>query len=230
MQLSKRMQAIADMVTEGNVVADIGTDHSYIPIYLVENKIVPRALAMDINMGPLERAENHIKEHGLEDYIQVRLSPGLEKLNEGDADTIIIAGMGGLLTVEILSEGFSKLKSFKEIILQPQSDIENVRRFMNLNNFEFVQEEIVKDEGKFYFIMKAVKGKPSLSEDVELIYGKKLLENRHPVLLEFINKEKEKYENIKRTLEQNKSDSSICRLREVDEILKINEMARCYWR
>ena len=145
MQLSKRMQAIADMVTEGNVVADIGTDHSYIPIYLVENKIVPRALAMDINKGPLERAENHIKEHGLEDYIQVRLSPGLEKLNESDADTIIIAGMGGLLTVEILSEGFSKLKSFKEIILQPQSDIENVRRFMNLNNFEFVQEEIVKD-------------------------------------------------------------------------------------
>ncbi len=94
MQLSNRLLAVAGMVTEGNTVADVGCDHGYIPIYLIQQKKIPCAIAMDIRRGPLSRAEAHIEENGLREYIQTRLSDGVQALKPGEADTLIIAGMG----------------------------------------------------------------------------------------------------------------------------------------
>ena len=95
MELSKRLQAVADLVTEGASVADIGTDHGYIPIYLIEHHIAEKVIALDINRGPLERARMHIVGHGLKEKIETRLSDGLEKVLPGEVDTMIAAGMGG---------------------------------------------------------------------------------------------------------------------------------------
>ena len=99
--LSKRLLAVAGFVTPGSRVADIGTDHAFVPIYLMEHKIVPSALAMDIGKGPLLAAEEHIKEHGLEKYITARQSDGVLALQDGEADSVIIAGMGGALVIKI---------------------------------------------------------------------------------------------------------------------------------
>ena len=115
------------MVTEGSSLADVGTDHGYIPIALVQTGKVSRAIAMDINKGPLERAALHIREQHLEDRITTRLSDGMTALKEGEADTVLIAGMGGALTVHILEGGAHCLASVKELILQPQSEIWLVR-------------------------------------------------------------------------------------------------------
>ena len=123
MQMSKRLQAVADLVTEGDRIADIGTDHGYVPIFLLERARIPSAIAMDINRGPLERAKKHIREHSLEDRVKLRLSDGVKALKEDEADAVVIAGMGGGLIVKILREGKEVLESVRELVLQPQSEI-----------------------------------------------------------------------------------------------------------
>ena len=117
MKLSKRMQRLASLVAGGNRLADVGTDHGYIPIALIEEGRIPGAIAMDVNQGPLLRAEAHIREFGLSTYIETRRSDGLAGLAPGEADTVLIAGMGGRLTVRILEEGGHCLGAVKELIL-----------------------------------------------------------------------------------------------------------------
>ena len=128
--LSKRMQMVAGMVSKGNVTADIGCDHGFVSIYLIEQEICPRVIAMDVNEGPLLRAKEHIAQRGLESSIDVRLSDGIDKLQDGEVESIIIAGMGGRLVMKILSSHMDRVKHLKEIILQPQSELHFVRQFI----------------------------------------------------------------------------------------------------
>ncbi|MFR5601779.1 MAG: tRNA (adenine(22)-N(1))-methyltransferase [Lachnospiraceae bacterium] len=189
MKLSHRLEIVASFVSEGSNLADIGTDHGYIPIYLVEQGIVPRAIAMDVRTGPLKRADSHIREHGLEHQIQTRLSDGLEKLEPGEADTVVIAGMGGELIIHILEAGAHVRDSIREWVLSPQSALEQVRRYLQEHGLAIVQETMLCEDGKYYTVMKAVPGKMALCREIEWKYGKDLLDQKHPVLLEFLEKE-----------------------------------------
>lgn len=156
MQISKRLEAVAGMVTPGLTLADVGTDHAYIPIYLVENQTISHAVAMDIGRGPLARAQEHITAHGLEAQIETRLSDGLEALVPGEVQSIVIAGMGGPLAVRILTMGAAQAAACREVILQPQSDLRLVRSYLGSAGYRIVQEELVCEEGKFYPMMKCV--------------------------------------------------------------------------
>ena len=158
MQLSLRLSAIADMVTEGNRLVDVGCDHGYLPVYLIQQKKIPSAIAMDVRKGPLSRAQEHIRQYGLEEYIQTRLSDGLEGLKAGEGDTLVIAGMGGPLMERILTDGRSVRNSFSELILQPQSDIPHFRRFIQSEGWEITEEKMVEEDGKFYPMMRVVPG------------------------------------------------------------------------
>ena len=120
MQLSERMRRLTCLVTEGNRLADVGTDHGYVPIALVKAGRIPSAVAMDVNRGPLARARAHIRESGLSTYIETRLSDGLAQLEPGEAETVMIAGMGGMLTIRILENGAHCLDTVQELVLQPQ--------------------------------------------------------------------------------------------------------------
>ena len=142
------------MVSRGYRLADIGTDHAYIPIFLVEEGRVPSAVAMDINRGPLDRARENIMESGQEDKIQIRISDGFSALEEGEADAAVLAGMGGGLTIRILREGADVVRTLKECILQPQSEIEKVRAFLLAEGFSFTDEDMVEEDGKYYPIIK----------------------------------------------------------------------------
>ena len=108
------MKAVASMVTPGNILADVGTDHGYVPIALVQQGKITKAIAMDINKGPLQRACEHIAEFQLEEYIETRLSDGVKKLKVGEVDSILIAGMGGELVIHILTDGMEVCRSVKE--------------------------------------------------------------------------------------------------------------------
>ena len=156
MQLSRRLRAAADLVSTGSVLADIGTDHGYIPIALVEEKKIPGAIAMDINKGPLARADEHIRQHGLEHQIETRLSDGLHAMKQGEAQSILIAGMGGLLIVRILTEGKEVLEGCRELILQPQSELRSVRSYLEQEHYRITEERLVLEEGKYYVILRAV--------------------------------------------------------------------------
>lgn len=195
--LSKRMQMVADMVTKGSVVADIGCDHGFVSIYLTEKGICPHVIAMDVNEGPLLRAKEHIVERGLSSRIDVRLSDGMKQLQDREADAVIIAGMGGRLVIKILSAHMDRVRNLREIILQPQSEIHLVRTFLSGNGFSIVQEDMVEDAGKYYPCIKASYcGKKEEYTDCEAWYGPLLLQLKHPVLREYLLKEKRQYETI----------------------------------
>lgn len=196
--LSKRMQMVADMATPGNVLADIGCDHGFVSIYLVEKKICPRVIAMDVNEGPLLRAKEHIDERGLAEYIDIRLSDGMEKLALGEADSVLIAGMGGRLVIKILSSYMEKAKALKEVILQPQSELHLVRQFLTEQGFHILKEDMVEENGKYYPAIKAVwKTMPEHSiSQIEQWYGPYLLKTKHPVLLEYLQRERGKFVQI----------------------------------
>ena len=152
--LSKRLQALADMVTPGRRVVDVGCDHGFVSIYLVQKKISPGVLAMDVRKGPLSRAQEHIAEYGLGDYIETRLSDGLQAFQMGEADAVVCAGMGGRLMKRILTEGREKAQSLKELILQPQSELPAFRKFLRTEGYRLLDENILVEEGKYYFLMK----------------------------------------------------------------------------
>lgn len=151
--LSKRLNAVASLVKSGSSVADVGTDHGYIPVYLVKNNISPFAVAMDINEKPLASCKALVKEEGLEDIIQTRLSNGLEKLNKGECDTVIIAGMGAELIVDILSN--CNFVNELHLILQPMTHPELARKYLFDNGFEINNDFIVTDGKHSYSIFDA---------------------------------------------------------------------------
>ncbi len=224
MDLSKRLMTVAGGVTKGNRLADIGTDHGYIPIYLVQEGICPSAIAMDVNQGPLDRAKSHIQECGLSDKIGTRLSNGLEKLDPSEADSIVIAGMGGALMTDILTRGIHVVKAGKEFILQPQSEIYKVRHFLHDNGYAIMDEHIVKDEGKYYFIIKAVPGQQKYEEEFLYEYGEILLREKSSLMLEYLDREMNKYHKIMESLEDNSSEASQVRRQEMKScILKLEK-------
>ena len=220
MQLSLRLKTVADSVTGGNRVADVGCDHAYIAIHLAENNIAPRVVAMDVNKGPLSKARENIEIRGLEDRIETRLSDGLARLNPGEADTVVIAGMGGALMVRILTEGESALKEVKELILQPHK-----------NGYRIESEKMVKEDDKYYIIIKALKDPVKESYDQELfyLYGKQLLESGGPLVEEYLLREERLKEQVEESLRDTDTAGSNKRLEEIRRDLALIHAALKYF-
>ena len=225
MELSKRLQAVADLVSEGLVVADVGTDHGYIPIYLIETKKSPKAFAMDVNKGPLLRAKEHIAEHGLETRIETRLSDGVRALKKDECDCVVVAGMGGALTIKIMEEGKDIFRNLKEFVLQPQSELQKVRAYLCENAYFIVEENMVLDDGKFYPMFRVINGQSEEYHAIELCYGKLLLEQKNAVLKNFLEKEKAVKELILSNLEQSFGEHIETRRKEIQEELEGIEYA-----
>ncbi len=215
-RLSKRLAAIGSLVTQGNILADIGCDHGYLPIYLIQQQRIPRAIAMDVRSGPLSRARQNIEAYGLLDYIEVRRSDGLEALKPGEAQTVAIAGMGGRLMEEILEKGSEALASVRELIVQPQSEVEHFRRFLRKLPFAITEEELAEEDGKYYPMMRLAAGKADDPwEDIDYRYGKYLLRKRHPALKKYLHREKEKLEKLEKSLRLADSISAAGRLEQI---------------
>ena len=155
LELSPRLKMAAELVRKGSAVADIGTDHAYLPAYLLLNDIVYKALACDKRKGPLLNAEKTAKIYHLEDRLELRLSDGFDNIKPGEADDFVICGMGGSLTAELLSKAPWLKDENVRLILQPQSHSVDVRRFLIENGFEIEKETAVFDEGRVYNAMLA---------------------------------------------------------------------------
>lgn len=153
MKLSKRLSAVAALVKPGASVADVGTDHGYIPVYLVKEGIVKSAVAMDINEGPLSSCKALVEQEELCYAVKTRISDGLDNLAENECDTIIIAGMGGELIADILSR--CSYINKKHLILQPMTHPEFARKFLYDNGFEIENDIIVPDGRHFYSVFDA---------------------------------------------------------------------------
>ncbi len=246
--LTKRLQMIADMITMGNRLVDVGCDHGYLPLYVLQQGISPSALAMDVNQGPLEAARKNVEEAGLSECIQLRLSDGLKAYNAGESDTMVCAGMGGPLMEKILTESFDKVMGLKELILQPQSEITQFRQFLRRNGLHIVEEDAVEEEGKYYIAMKVIpgagqEGEQSSGEFMNAVeageeeleqqklfdtYGECLLRSKHPVLKEYLEMQLKNLQQIEGGLELQKSEKAFSRLPEIREEIGLVESALSY--
>ncbi len=199
-RLSDRMEAVAELVPFGVRVADVGCDHAYVSIYLADHKGCT-VYAMDLREGPLKIARENIKEAGLEEKIKVIKSDGLKGISEGEIDTVVIAGMGGLLIRDILDSSRNIVSGLKYLILQPQSEISDLRRFIHFIGFDIVDEDMVWDDGKPYFMMRCEKTfeKPSWS-DIEYSYGRRLIEKKHTGLSVYLNRRLDTLKEIEKNL------------------------------
>ncbi|MFC4652431.1 tRNA (adenine(22)-N(1))-methyltransferase [Lactococcus nasutitermitis] len=173
-KLSQRLQAVADLVPKGARVADIGSDHAFLPTYLVQNEIIDFSVAGEVIEGPFQIAQNHVNEFNLHNNIYVRLANGLLAIKKEDQiDTVVIAGMGGILISEILEAGKDNLSTVKQIILQPNKHEEVLRLWLSKNNFKIITEKILLENEKFYEIIlcEIAQGNLTVLSKKEQIFG-----------------------------------------------------------
>lgn len=200
-QLPKRLETIIERMPDSGCLADIGCDHAYVAIEAVRRGRAARALACDVRKGPLQQAAEHILCAGLAGKIETRLSDGLEQVAPGEADTVVVAGMGGPLMERILQ---GRLGAFAHFVLSPQSEIPHFRRFLLAEGMQIDEETMLIDEGKYYVILNVSKRADAASSDSmyvteeDFLYGGRLLRRLDPVLKNFLEKEKTRYEGILR--------------------------------
>lgn len=230
MDISKRLKAAIKLVDIGANVADIGTDHGYVPIYLKKNNIAKTVIAMDVGEGPLSHAKENVKKFGLENEITLRLSDGLENLRIGEVDTVIIGGMGGSLVLKILTDNKEITDSVNTFILQPQSEIERVRRFLGDYNFLITEEDMVCEDGKYYPVIKVVQNtKATVYNEEEYIYGPCLLRDKNRTLYSFLVREKRIRSEILESLEHSTSEESKMRRVQIKAERDLIEKAMDYY-
>lgn len=235
--LSARMQALTEMVTAGNRVCDVGCDHGWVSVYLAQQGISSRVLAMDVRQGPLSRAQEHIRQYGLEAYIETRLSDGVAALGAGEADTVICAGMGGRLMQRILEEGREKLLPVGELILQPQSEIAAFRAYLRGEGYVTLAENMIYEDGKYYPMMKVTAAvqrpdahteKDPERQAAEDCFGELLLARRHPVLRHYLLHAEENNGRILEQLRRNAADGrarTAGRIRELERERRLIHLA-----
>ena len=200
-QLPKRLETIIERMPDSGCLADIGCDHAYVAIEAVRRGRAARALACDVRKGPLQQAAKHILCAGLAGKIETRLSDGLEQVAPGEADTVVVAGMGGPLMERILQ---GRLGDFAHFVLSPQSEIPHFRRFLLTEGMQINEETMLIDEGKYYVILNVSQRADAASSDSmyvteeDFLYGGRLLRRLDPVLKSFLEKEKTRYEGILR--------------------------------
>ncbi len=186
LKLSERMLMAARMVRKGKVVADIGTDHAYLPAWLILNGIIQEALACDIRKGPLDNAKKTVGQYGIEDKITLRLSNGFDEIEPYEAEDFVMCGMGGTLMAELAERAYWLKDKTKRIIVQPQSHAEDIRRFFVQNGFEILFEDACTDGGKLYCAMVAEYTGEKQERSESYIYTGKLPECKKPEAKQYL--------------------------------------------
>ena len=219
MTLSQRMLKIVNFVETGTKILDVGTDHGYIPIYLVENGISKNVIASDISKKSLEKTIRKVKHKKLEEYIDVRLGDGLNVIEPNEVDGVIMAGMGGILIEEILEKSKDITDTIDYLIFQPMIGSKELRQYLNKNSFKIVDEELAKDKDKFYEIIYAKRGKGDLKDNIGFELSKKLIEKKHPLLGSFLEYKIKKYSKILEGLKYKASYKSKKRYNELEFLI-----------
>ncbi|MGL4335353.1 MAG: tRNA (adenine(22)-N(1))-methyltransferase [Turicibacter sp.] len=189
-ELSHRLQSCLAFVSPYKTVADIGTDHGYLPCVGILNNLLDYAIAADIGVGPLQAAKQQIARYGLEDKIETRLGGGVSVLQPNEVDAIVIAGMGGKLILSILDDNKSLTSSFKKIILQPNIDGNLLRRWLSAHQFDIINEKIILEDGKFYEIIVSQPNTSCIElNELDIEFGPFLRKEKNEVFRAKWNKE-----------------------------------------
>ena len=194
MKISERLKAISEFVSESDRVIDIGCDHALLDIYLCEQYDNLKVIASDIHEGALNNAINNIEKYKMNDRISLRLGDGLSIVNADEIDTIIISGMGFNTIKEILSNK-PKMTNVKKIIIQSNTDVVKLRKFVIKQGYKIKREKLVKDSDIIYTVIEFVPGSEKYTYD-EIYFGPKILQNKDDLFHEYYSKKLLKYENL----------------------------------
>ena len=221
LNLSPRLLKIARLLPKSKSLADIGTDHAYIPVWALKNHITDFAVASDINKGPLERARENVLKSDLSEKVSLRIGPGLSTVTPGEAETIIIAGMGGILISDILAAAKDVVSEAKCLILQPMTAIKELREYISQNSFTLTGEYLVREDEKIYTIIALVPGGKTTYTEKELILGKGLTSTSPELFDAYKAQIVKKYQTKLRGLLKSSLDENLRTAEEVKRILDL---------
>ena len=220
MKLTPRLQAIAELIPQGSVVADIGTDHAYLPIYLLLEQICQHAVASAINEAPLKQAQETIAAFNCHQRIDLRLGDGLDVLTGADdVDTVVIAGLGGRTIASLLDRGKNKLSQIKRVILQPMNEAGYLRLYLANNGFALVHEALVAEGKYLYEIILAKPGLEVERDPFRLSLGPRLLEKKPPLLPRLLKEKIRKLRTVYHSLQKAKKEDVTEKINEVEHQL-----------
>ncbi|MBF0778573.1 tRNA (adenine(22)-N(1))-methyltransferase [Streptococcus cuniculi] len=220
-KISKRLEMVAQFVPQDARLVDVGSDHAYLPLFLVEKGVISYAIAGEVVQGPYQSALQNVADSRYKDRIEVRLANGLAAFGEADQmTTITIAGMGGRLIADILEAGKDKLGQIERLILQPNNREDDVRTWLEAHDFQLIAESILEEHGKFYEILVAEQGKQSLTAK-EKRFGPHLLKESSPVFQQKWNREVDK---LQHALAQIPKEHELERARLQEKIQHIKEV------
>lgn len=226
MKLSNRLKRVASFVPEGATLLDVGSDHAYLPIYLLQKGQIARAIAGEVVEGPYQSAVKNVAQQGLTEQIEVRLANGLAAFEPADSvSTIVIAGMGGRLIAEILENGRAKLAGVDRLILQPNNREDDLRTWLMTHDFQIIAEDILEEAGKIYEILVVESGQQTLSAQ-GLRFGPFLCQEQSPVFQQKWQKELGKLDYaLQQIPEANQADRALLqgKIQQIKEVLHVSE-------
>ena len=223
-ELSKRMQSVADMIQPCDAVGDIGCDHAFVSIYLVEQRRAKRVIASDVRRGPIAIAKRNIEAMNLSDQIEIRMGDGLDTIVPGEVNAVVLAGMGGMLMIDILERGEEVVTRCDQLVLQPQSDIEKVRRYLAEKGYHLADEQMLIDAGKYYnlldvrvheMVQKDEYDCSKLADDWCYMYGGSLLRKKDPVLRSWLGNRRDTTAGLINSLSGKNTENAAKRLKTV---------------
>lgn len=228
MELPKRLAALAAFIPHGSIAADIGTDHAYLPIFLVKQGICRFVIATDLREGPFQSAKHKIKEHTLEDRISLRLGDGLQPLKPGEVEVVVLAGMGGNTIRGILAGAPPTLAGIKRLVMQPMADAGDLRNWLAANGWKIADEELVEEDGRIYVVIAAEPGCEATCDPLYLELGPRLLEKKSPLLERHLNSFMVKYERVLAGLALAHSTAAREKALEIEaKVDRIREVSAC---
>lgn len=224
MHIGSRLETIGRLVPQGSVLADVGTDHAYLPVWLLEQGRIPKAIAGDIAAGPCQAARTTVAQHGLQKSVEVRMGSGLSVLQPGEADCITIAGMGAATMIAILEADLAVAEAAACLVLQPMAGAASLREWLCTHGWELVEEELVDDAPHFYEIIAAKRGVSRAYSEAEYAVGPVLLARQHPLLEQQLARQlattRQLLEGMGRS-ERAKESSKYHRLQELEAALEV---------
>lgn len=231
MNIGDRLEAIGKLVPQGCVLADIGTDHAYLPVWLLEQGKIASAIAGDIAEGPCLAAKNTVSMHGMKGKVEVRIGSGLKVLQTGEADCIAIAGMGASTMIEILEADMPLAVEAKRLVLQPMAGAASLRKWLIQNGWHIVAEDLVADGRHLYEIMVAERGESEAFSDAVLEIGPSLIEAKHSLLAQQfarqINNYKKLLANMGKSEQARASEKYIAWEKLVQELEALADACNC---
>ena len=229
MDVSKRINFIIENLDNVNVMADIGTDHGYVPLIALEKSLCNKAIACDINRDPLDKARLNAILEGIGDELEFRLGGGFTPLKVGEVDEVVIAGMGGNLIKDILEADLEKVKSCQSLVLIPAQNPEVLREYLYTNNYEIIKEDLCFDEGIYYelFKVKSAEGHKMELDEIYYEVSPMLLRQKHSLMKDYLEFKINDYNKILGFIKDD-GESAIKRKATVNDKIEIMKSMRNY--